>query len=95
MRIPYRQRWLLWHINHRLGRSDPHLAAMLEIFARLYLGEVITSVEQAGPHRLRCWLTRLSRMAVITAVVLARAVHGACSAVRRRFRGSSSSPAYN
>ena len=95
MRIPYRQRWLLWRIEHRLARSDPHIAAMLAIFARLYLGEAIISVEQAGPHRLRCWLARLARAAAITSAALARAVHGGCSAVRRRFRGSSSSPAYS
>lgn len=49
MRIPYRQHWLLRRVNRSLCRSDPQLAAMLAIFARLNAGEVITSREQAGP----------------------------------------------
>lgn len=48
MRIPYRQHWLLRRMNRSLCHSDPHLAAMLAIFARLNAGEVITSREQAG-----------------------------------------------
>jgi hypothetical protein len=47
MRTSYRQRWLLRRMERGLCRSDPHLAAMLAIFARLTMGEAITSAEQA------------------------------------------------
>ena len=47
MRFPYRQQWLLRRMNRSLCRSDPHLAAMLAIFARLTASEAITSQEQA------------------------------------------------
>lgn len=47
MRVSYYQRWLLWRMSRRVCRSDPHLAAMLTIFARLYAAETISSVEQA------------------------------------------------
>jgi hypothetical protein len=50
MTIPYRQHWLLRRMNRSLRRSDPHLAAMLAIFARLTVGEAIISQEQE-PHQ--------------------------------------------
>lgn len=80
MRIPVRQRWLLRRMDRRLCRSDPHLAAMLAIFARLNVREAITSREQAHPDGcLRRSLAGLRR-AIISAV--------ACLAVfsRRAFR---------
>ena len=46
MRIPYPQHWVLRRIEGSLRRSDPHMVAMLAIFARLTAGEVITS---SGP----------------------------------------------
>jgi hypothetical protein len=63
MRVPYRQHWALWRIERRLRRSDPHLAAMLAIFARLTAGEVIASTEQAANsgswmRRDLAWLDR-------------------------------------
>jgi hypothetical protein len=57
----YRQRWLLRRMERGLCRSDPHMAAMLAIFARLTADEAITSAEQA--HRgtkLRHGLARLA-----------------------------------
>ncbi len=42
------QRWVLWRMDHRLRRSDPHLAAMLAIFAKLYAGEAIPGRRPAG-----------------------------------------------
>jgi hypothetical protein len=47
MRMPYRHHWLLWGMNRSLSRSDPHMAAMLAIFARLNAGEPLASREQA------------------------------------------------
>ena len=43
MMIPGRRRWVLWQMGCGLRRSDPHLAAMLAIFARLTAGEAIGS----------------------------------------------------
>ena len=45
MTIPGRRRWVLWRLERGLRRSDPHLAAMLVIFARLAADEAITSTE--------------------------------------------------
>jgi hypothetical protein len=47
MRIPLRESWRLRAIEHGLSRSEPHLAGMLAIFAKLNAGEVIISREQA------------------------------------------------
>jgi len=49
--IPGRRRWVLWHMERGLRRSDPHLAAMLAIFARLAAGEAIGSIEQRNAVR--------------------------------------------
>jgi hypothetical protein len=38
-----------------MSRSDPHLAAMLAIFARLAAGEAITSSEQVRFRGTRAW----------------------------------------
>lgn len=96
MKIPYRQRWLLRRMDRRLRRSDPHMAAMLAIFARLNAGAVITSEEQAGPPatRVRRGLTWLgSAIGGIAGCLAAcacwvfRRVGSTCAAVRRRFSG--------
>lgn len=34
MRIPCHHRWVLWRLSRSVRESDPHLAAMLAIFAR-------------------------------------------------------------
>jgi hypothetical protein len=64
-----------------LCRSDPHMAAMLAIFARLTAGEAITSAEQAQRDtRLRRGLARLaSALVSVTAWV----VDCACRVSRR------------
>jgi len=97
MRIPYQQYWALRRLNRSLCRSDPHLAAMLAIFARLTVGEAIASREQPGPSasRMRRGLARLGRAMVAVAACLSacarqvvRAVSRACAAVRRGHSGS-------
>jgi hypothetical protein len=47
---------------------DPHLAAMLVIFARLTAGEAIDSREQAGALSdwARCGVARLGRVMAVT-----------------------------
>jgi hypothetical protein len=49
MRIPFRAPWRLRALERELRRTEPHLAAMLAIFAKLNAGEAIVSREQA--HR--------------------------------------------
>ena len=61
MSVRYVQRWRLRRINRRMSRSDPHLAAMLTIFARLSAGEPIASIEQAGFRPTGAWYN-LGRM---------------------------------
>jgi hypothetical protein len=43
MKVSFRESWRLRRIEARLRRSDPHLAGMLAIFARLSAGEAIAS----------------------------------------------------
>jgi hypothetical protein len=94
MRIPYRQHWLLRRMNRSLCRSDPHLAAMLAIFARLNAGEVISSREQESPLGISV-IRSLGWLGKITAGVAAgliacghwmpRRAASARATVRRRF----------
>lgn len=84
MRIPYRQHWLLQRMNRRLRRSDPHLAALLAIFARLYAGEAIVS-EQATSPAARLW-RRLIVLGVMVACAAAGVIAGLARAGRHAVR---------
>ncbi len=83
MRITYR----LHRIDRALRRADPHLAAMLAIFARLYAAEEIISEEQPGPGRLRRVLAWLAGLLITLGTWALRTAGAACAAVRGRFRG--------
>jgi hypothetical protein len=94
MSFPFRQRWLLRHMTRSLCKSDPHLAAMLAIFARLNAGETVASKEQAASPGVRAWrgLARLCRAITRAAAALLacagwvfRRAAGAGDAVRLRF----------
>lgn len=95
MRIPYRHHWLLRRMDRRLRRSDPHMAAMLAIFARLNAGEAMTSREQAHPDtRLRRGLAWLGGAIAGIVVCLAdcaswmfRRVRITCAVVHWRLSG--------
>lgn len=95
MRMPYRQQRLLRRAGRGLCRSDPHLAAMLAIFARLTAGEAITSREQAHRDtRLQRGLAWLADAIAGIAVCLAdctrwafRRVAIVCSTACWRFSG--------
>lgn len=47
MRFPFRECWKLRAIERELRLSEPHLAGMLTIFAKLNAGEAVISGEQA------------------------------------------------
>lgn len=95
MKIPYRQQWLLRCMDRRLCRSDPHMAAVLGIFARLNAGEAITSGQQAYPdtrvRRRLAWPgTVIAGMVACLAACASwvfRHVAAARAAVRWRFSG--------
>jgi hypothetical protein len=69
----FRQFRQLLGIERELRRSEPHMAAMLAIFARLYAGEVIIGREQERPAAIR-------KRRVIA--VLAGVIAGATAAAR-------------
>jgi hypothetical protein len=80
-------------MSRDLRRSDPHLAAMLVIFARLTAGEAITSEEQSTSPGARAWrgLAWLGWATVHVAAALIacagrilRRAAGECAAARRR-----------
>ena len=75
MGVRYVQHWRLRRINRRMSRSDPHLAAMLTIFARLSAGEPIASIEQAGFRHTCAWynLCRMKAAARLLVTVTVRA----------------------
>jgi hypothetical protein len=70
MQLPYRQQRLLRRIEHTLRRSDPELAAMLAVFARLHADEVLVSPEQ--PVGVRVLARLLGAIACLTVDLAAR-----------------------
>lgn len=82
--VSYTQHWRLRRIDRWMRRSDPHLVAMLAIFARLTAGEAIASSEQAGFRHMRAWanLVRLRAAAWLLITYACRAFRWACRAVR-------------
>jgi hypothetical protein len=80
MKISCRQHRALRHMNRSLRRSDPHLAAMLAMFARLYAGEAMVSTEQTAVLAVRIW-RRLACIA--TAAFLATAYTALFHGTRR------------
>ena len=96
MTIPYRQHWLLRRTERTLRRSDPHLAAMLAIFARLCAAETIASCEQVRPpdtraRRCLAWLRSVVAGIVASLVACARwlmhRIAIGCIVMRWRFSG--------
>jgi hypothetical protein len=70
--VSYVQHWRLRRMDRWIARSDPHLAAMLGIFARLAAGEPIASIEQAGFRHTCAWYN-LSRMKAAALLLIAYA----------------------
>jgi hypothetical protein len=49
MTLPYRQERALWRADRALCQSDPHLASMLSIFARINAADRMPAWEQLRP----------------------------------------------
>jgi hypothetical protein len=89
MRSPYRESWRLRGIERELRRTEPHLVAMLAIFARLNAGEAMLSAERV--RRPGAWVRLVPAllMGAITALAMAAnwvsgRVVRLCVALRRR-----------
>lgn len=80
MSLPYRQRRRLWHTRRTLRRSEPRLAAMMIMFARLNAGETMPARERVrrrlpGPaHALVHAVRAVLRWCARAVVSCARAV---------------------
>lgn len=89
MSVTYPQHWRLRRIDRWISGSDPHLAAMLAIFARLAAGEAITGCEQLGFRRTRAWcnLVRLIEAAWLLVTHAGRPFRWIAAAVARPWPG--------
>lgn len=87
MSLPYRQQRRLHHIGRALGGSDPHLTAMLSIFARLTAGERMPAREQLG-HRWRgIWLLLMRRLLSLMARLAAGGAGATSAGLRQAIAG--------
>ena len=55
MTLPYREERLLRRVDHALRRSDPDLASLLSIFARLNAAEAMPARERLRPQPSWAW----------------------------------------
>ncbi len=87
--VGYTQNRRLQRIDRRITQSDPQLAAMLAIFARLNAGEAIASTEQARPRRTRPWgiLARVGAVLWLLLTYAGRAIRCTAKAVGRPWSG--------
>lgn len=89
MSVSYTQHWRLRRMDRWMSQSDPHLAAMLAIFARLTAGEAIASIEQARFRDRRAWgnLVRMRAAAWLLITVVGRGLRWTARAVARPWTG--------
>jgi hypothetical protein len=89
MSVRYTQHWRLRRMDRWMSRSDPHLAAMLTIFARLTAGEAIASIEQAGFRDTRAWgnLVRMREALLLLISHACRALRRTAKAIARPWTG--------
>jgi hypothetical protein len=88
MTLPYRQERLLRRADRALSESDPDLAAMLSIFARITAAERLPAWEQLHPRLSWAWDVLLWPLAAFVFLVVIVAGGGsraatACSAAVR------------
>jgi hypothetical protein len=77
MTLAYRQERLLRRADHALRKSDPDLASMLSIFARLTAAERMPAREQLSPERVWDWRVLLWPVAAVTFLVVFAVVFAA------------------
>ena len=80
MTLPSRQERMLRSADRALCRSDPHLASMLSIFARLTAAERIPAQEQLRPPPAGAWHVLLRPLAAAAFLVVFAAGAGASAA---------------
>jgi hypothetical protein len=87
--VSYTQHWRLRRMDRWISRSDPHLAAMLAIFARLAADEAIASIEQARFRHSRPWgnLVRMGQALWLLITYARRATRWSAKAVARPWSG--------
>jgi hypothetical protein len=86
--VPCRQERFLRRTDRAIRRSDPDLASMLSIFARLTVAEGLPAREQLRPQPTGAWRVLLRPMAAFAFLVVFAAGGGtsaarACSAACR------------
>ena len=74
MTLPYRQERLLRRADRALSESDPHLASMLSIFARITAAERLPAWEQRRPRL--AWVGRAAAWPVAAVAFLVVFVAG-------------------
>jgi hypothetical protein len=77
MTLPYRQERLLRRVDHALWQSDPDLASMLSIFARLNAAEGMPARERLRPQQAWAWRGLLWLVAAVTFLVVFAVVFAA------------------
>jgi hypothetical protein len=87
--VGYTQHWRLRRMERWISRSDPHLAAMLAIFARLTAGEAIASAEQSRFRDRRAWgnLIRMKEALWLLISYAWRALRWTAKAIARLWTG--------
>jgi hypothetical protein len=73
MTLLYREERLLRRVDHALRRSDPDLASLLSIFARLNVGEAMPARERLRPQPSWAWRVLLLPLAAVALLVAALA----------------------
>jgi hypothetical protein len=91
MTLPSRQERILRRADRALSQSDPHLASMLSIFARLAAEERIPAREQLRAPPARAWRILLWPAAAAAAYLVILAAGGGTSAARRAARACAQS----
>jgi Protein of unknown function (DUF3040) len=71
MTLPYREERLLRRVDRALWQSDPDLASMLSIFARLNAAEAMSARERLRPQPSWAWRVLLWPVAAVALLVAA------------------------
>jgi hypothetical protein len=71
MTLPYREERLLRRVDQALCQSDPHLASLLSVFARLNAAEAMPARERLRPQPGWAWRVLLWPVAAVAFLVAA------------------------